>query len=106
MITNEELLRYAAIIKKLNWYKSNNLKCFVLFKNLYGNTTFYNGDIVNVGGDEFLINDKKYGETTVEYHDIVTIDISRPSNPKRKLTKIEYDGGEYNGKYGSKDEYF
>ena len=85
MITNEEILRNAAIIKKLNWYKSNNFKCYVLFKNLYGNTTFYNGDILNVGECEFTINDKKYFECRVEYHDILNIDISRPNKNKSEV---------------------
>ena len=82
MINNEELLRNTAILKKLSWYKSNELKCYVLFKNFRGTTTFFNGNILNIGKDEFSINDKKFGDRTVEYHDILNIDISRPSKYK------------------------
>lgn len=98
MITNEETLRNAAILTKLEWYKSNNLKCYVLFKNLYGNTTFYNGEVISVSGDEFTINDKKYGECIVEYHDIVTIDISRLKTSNGNTGKTEYKGQDYKGR--------
>ena len=95
MIKNEETLRNTAIIRKLHWYKASNFETFVLFNNLYGNTTFYNGLIIDVRGDEFTINDKKYGESIVEYHDIVKLDISRSKDNKPIKTEYKGRGGKY-----------
>ena len=98
--TREQRFRVEAIQTKLEFYKRSGLKAHVLFKSMKGKT-FYNGVILEHDDVMFYIDDTKYGKQQIFYQDVLVLEIYKgKQETENKPGTIEYEGGDYKGKYG------
>ena len=68
---NEKMIK--SIKTKLEFYKEQGNSVHVLFNNI-SRTTFYNGEILSICEDKFIINDKKFGHSMVLLQDIKVLE--------------------------------
>lgn len=76
MINDKMINDIESIKTRLQFYKDSNTKAHVLFKNIRG-TTYYNGEILEIGNIVFYINDIKFGRREIFFNDILNLDSYR-----------------------------